>query len=217
MYHKRFTFDWEALPVSSADSITQWIDQLKQGHREAAQDLWARYVDRLIRLASSKLQHAPRRLADEEDVVVCAFAAFLRGVEAGRFSQLEDRHDLWQILVMLTERKAVDQMRAESAEKRGGGKTRGDSAFGTAVPDSAPKGFEQVTDPRPTPEFAVQASENLQELLQQLDDETLQSIAIAKMEGYANAEIAKQVNKSVATVERKLSLIRDIWSETRTQ
>jgi DNA-directed RNA polymerase specialized sigma24 family protein len=153
-------------------------------------------------------------MADEEDVAICAFTAFLRGVEAGRFSQLEDRNDLWRILVMLTERRAFDQIRAELTTKRGGGHVRGDSALFCTSESGDAEGFDQLAAAEPTPAFAVQASEQLQRLLRQLKNDELQRVAIAKMEGYTNIEIAEQLGKSVSSIERKLSLIRDIWGET---
>lgn len=55
-------------------------------------------MDRLVRLAHRRLGTAPRALADEEDVVLSAFDSFLRAVNKERFSQLEDRSDLWQVL-----------------------------------------------------------------------------------------------------------------------
>ncbi len=76
-------------------------------------------------MASRKLGDLPRRVADEEDVVLSAFHDFLRGVEEGRFTRLDDREDLWQVLVMLTERKAIGLRRKTQAEKRGGGQVRG--------------------------------------------------------------------------------------------
>ena len=85
-------------------------------------------MERLIRLASRKLGDLPRRVADEEDVVLSAFNDFLRGVEDGRFTRLDDRDDLWQVLVMLTERKAIGLRRHDPGEKRGGGQVRGESA-----------------------------------------------------------------------------------------
>jgi DNA-directed RNA polymerase specialized sigma24 family protein len=50
-------------------------------------------------------------------------------------------------------------------------------------------------------------------LLGRLGDETLRQIAIAKLEGYKNLEIAEQLGLSLRSVQRKLSLIRQTWSE----
>ena len=43
------------------------------------------------------------------------------------------------------------------------------------------------------------------------DEGDFRSIALAKMEGYTNEEIARQIRRSIPTVERKLALIRKTW------
>jgi DNA-directed RNA polymerase specialized sigma24 family protein len=47
-------------------------------------------------------------------------------------------------------------------------------------------------------------------LLAQLEPE-LQQVALAKMDGYNNDEIARQLDCSIRTIERRLHLIRSIW------
>lgn len=44
-----------------------------------------------------------------------------------------------------------------------------------------------------------------------LDDETLRGIVELKFQSYSNEEIAERIGKNVRTVERKLSLVREIW------
>ena len=44
-----------------------------------------------------------------------------------------------------------------------------------------------------------------------LGDNELVQLATWKMEGFSNEEIAKKVNRTTRTVERKLQLIRKIW------
>jgi len=58
-------------------------------------------------------------------------------------------------------------------------------------------------------------SDQCQRLFEELQDEELQAIAAAKMEGASNAEIATQLNCSLRTVERRLRLIRDKWKERK--
>src|SRR5580692_7564477 len=102
-----------ALRDNPEDSVTQWISALKQGHQSAAQGLWEAYFRRLVGLAHARLRDAPRRIADEEDVALSAFDSFCRGARAGQFPRLDDRNDLWQILVLITVRKAIDLRKYE--------------------------------------------------------------------------------------------------------
>src|SRR5205823_11454003 len=106
------------MAMSSPGSVTYWIGQLKAGDPAVARELWERYFQRLVGLARKKLQHAPRRAADEEDVALSAFDSFCRRAEQGQFPRLDDRNDLWQVLLMITGRKACDLVEHERREKR---------------------------------------------------------------------------------------------------
>ncbi len=61
---------------------------------------------------------------------------------------------------------------------------------------------------QPDPAFIALLADRLQWLLLQLDDEQLRSIALLKLEGYTNAEIAQEQRCAISTVERRLRLIR---------
>src|SRR5262249_24542010 len=87
------------------------------------QKIWEVYFQRLVGLARTELRAAPRRAADEEDVALSAFDSFCRAAGQDRFPQLLDRDDLWQLLVVITVRKAVNLLKAERRQKRGGGQS----------------------------------------------------------------------------------------------
>ena len=194
-------------------SITQWLEQVKAGDSLGAQKLWERYYQRLVGLARKKLKDIPRRATDEEDVVLTAFDSFFRGAEQGRFPKLEDRDDLWQVLVMITARKAVNQLKHELRQKRGGGQVRGESIFAGNASDEAQLGIDQIVGNEPTFEFAGKVTQQCEELLDQLDDETLRNVALWKLEGFTNDEIAGKLDCKTRTVERKLRVIRELWAE----
>ena len=192
-------------------SVTTWLDQLKLGEQQAAQKLWEAYYSRLVRLARRKLTSAPRRMADEDDVALAAFHSFCRGVEKGRFPRLENRNDLWQVLVVMTARKASDQKQLERRQKRGGGRVRGESVF--ADSQASKGGLGDVVGREPTPEFAILVAEELNGFLRRLGDDSLRELALLKLEGYSNSEIAERLSCGLRTVERKLSRIRAICGE----
>jgi DNA-directed RNA polymerase specialized sigma24 family protein len=200
--------------MSPSGSVTQWINKLKAGDDAAAQKLWQSYFERLVALARKKLRGTPRRAADEEDVALSAFDSFCRGAAQGRFPQLADRGDLWQLLVLITARKAIDLVHQERRQKRGGGTVQGESAF-LAIPDSSGEeaGLEQFAGREPTPEFAAQLAEECRRLLSVLADEELRRVALWKMEGYTNEEIAAKLGCVLRTVERKVRVIRSRWKQ----
>jgi RNA polymerase sigma factor (sigma-70 family) len=200
--------------MSSGGEATDWVRRLEAGDRQGAQKLWDGYYRRLVGLARKRLHDMPRREADEEDVALSAFDSFCRGVEQGRFPRLENRDDLWQLLVVITVRKAADLLKSRRRQRRGGGKVRGESAFAGAADDPEEgRGIEQVVGAEPSPEFAVAVAEQCEILLRSLPNDQLRSIALRKMEGFTNQEIADQLTCSVATVERKLALIRATWKD----
>src|SRR6516165_9409848 len=106
--------------MSLEGSVTRWIGLLQNGDPAAAQRLWERYFASLVRLARRRLGQAARAAADEEDVALCAFHSFCRRAAGGRFPQLQDRHDLWRLLVAFTARKANHLLRDEGRLKRRG-------------------------------------------------------------------------------------------------
>jgi RNA polymerase sigma factor (sigma-70 family) len=198
--------------MSSEGSVTRWVTALKGGDLAAAQPLWERYHRQLIALARRKLQAARRRDADEEDVVQRAFHSFFRGVARGRFPQLHDRDNLWRLLVVITARKALDQLAHEHSKRQGGTIQRGSRmSSGGPGPDEA--AIEEIVGDEPTPEFAAQVAEEYRRLLDLLGDETLRQVAVWKMEGYGNDEIAARLDCSRRTVARKLETIRIVWSK----
>ncbi|MBL8850399.1 MAG: hypothetical protein JNG89_12035 [Planctomycetaceae bacterium] len=192
-------------------SVTFWLDGLKQGQNDAIQQIWQRYFQQLVHVANRKLGGASRRTADEEDVALSAFKSLCFGAAAGRFERLEQRDDLWQVLVAIAGRKAVDQIRRQTSQKRGAGTVRGDSIVMNRGGD-APGTFEQFVSDAPTPEMVASMDEEYSRLLSRLPDETMRGIARLRLEGYANEEIATELQLSLRSVERKLGLIREIWS-----
>jgi DNA-directed RNA polymerase specialized sigma24 family protein len=183
-------------------SVTHWIGDLKAGDQDAAQKLWERYFATLVRLARTRLRSAPRAVEDEEDVALSAFDSFCAATAGGRFPRLEDRDDLWRVLVTITRRKAADQLERQGRQKRGGGRVAraDDGDF-----------LDLVAGPEPTPEFAALVAEECRRRLDALPDDMLRRIALLRMEGYTNEEVATQLGCGLRSVVRKLDLIRKTW------
>jgi RNA polymerase sigma factor (sigma-70 family) len=186
-------------------SVTHWLGRLKAGDHVAAQELWERYFRRLVGLAAQILPPRARQAADGEDVALSAFASFCRCAELGRFPRLLDRQDVWQLLVVLTARKAHRQATYAKAQKRGGPRPAETPPAAAADEDSA---LDRILSREPTPEFAAQVAEECRRLLDALEEDPLRAVAVWKMEGYTNEEIAAKLGRSPRSVERKLQRIR---------
>jgi DNA-directed RNA polymerase specialized sigma24 family protein len=194
-------------------TVTKWIAQLQAGEREAVAKLWHSYSARLVSLARRKLRGVPRAAADEEDVAISAFKSFCLRAEQGRFQRLLDRNDLWQILFMITARKAYKRMAYELSPKHGAGKVVQASACAPAEGSEAGILFADVVGREPDAHVAAEIDEAYRLLLAALGDTDLRAVAVWKLEGYSNAEIAAKMGRAEVTVERKLRAIRTIWQK----
>ena len=121
-----------------------------------------------------------------------------------------DRDNLWRLLVTITARKANQLAAREGRQKRGGRAVLDEAAL---TDNSGQAGLEQLIDREPTPEFAAQLAEECQRLLACLPEAELQSVAQWKMQGYTNEEIAAKLGCALRSVERKLKVIRSLWSQ----
>jgi DNA-directed RNA polymerase specialized sigma24 family protein len=198
--------------MSQRDSVASWLLGARAGDEAAAQRLWQRYFERLVQLARQKLPAHGKRAFDEEDVAHSALRCFLYGIAQDRYPQLADRHGLWNLLVVITARKAQAYVRRQNRQKRGGGAVLGETAF--LAKDDEQAGIEQVIGAEPTPAFAAQVAEECQRLLDQLEDDTLRDIAILKMEGFTVDEIAQRLGSTRRTIERRLHIIRKTWEQS---
>src|SRR5262245_26366986 len=195
------------------DEISVWLARLSQGDVRAADEIWRSYFEKLVRFARRKLDSAPRRAADEEDVALSAMQSFYRGVADGRFAAIGDRDSLWRLLLTITTHKVFHELRGQRAVKRGGGQVRGESAFlGRADGGREEAGIEQVLGREPSPEFAQELVEVCNRLLAGLGDASLRHVADLKLQGFTNDEIALELDCAARTVERKLERIRDLWT-----
>ena len=192
--------------MTDEGSITRWLGELKTGADASAQHLWERYFDRLVHLARQKLRAraAFGAAEDEEDAALSAFDSFCRGAAQGRYPQLADRHDLWRLLVVITVRKALDQVQRRGAAKRGAARVVGESAGA---------GLDRFIGPGPSPELAALVAEEYRRLRSRLEDDSLRLVLDLSLEGYGRAEIAERTGRTVKTVGRKLDVIRAVWLE----
>ena len=145
----------------------------------------------------------PQRVADADDAAQSAFASFCQRVRGGEI-HVNDRSDLWNLLGVMTVRKARRQVRRELAEKRGGGDVVGEEALRRE--DGSPLPLDESVAAASAAEFDV----HCEELLNMLEPD-LREFAVLRLLGYRNREIAEMHGCTERKVERKLNLIRLRW------
>jgi len=189
-------------------SVSKAIAQIGEMEEEAAQLLWERFFEKLCRYAEKKVYKRHRRLLDAEDIASSAMFALMEGLKNGRFYKLKNRDQLWQMLVIIASRKAANAAKFHDRQKRGLGKTRGDSAF-----KGISGGLAGYIEGNDDPAKFVELEADCQELLEALPDENYRSIAVMRLAGFTNVEIGKKLNCSTRTIDRKLLAIREVWSD----
>ncbi|MHB8954102.1 MAG: ECF-type sigma factor [Pirellulaceae bacterium] len=193
--------------MSESGSVSEWIEDLRAGSGGAATQLWNRFHANLLKIARRRLSGASRRVTDEEDLVATAFESFFQRMQDGQFPDLRGRTELWALLVTMTDRKAVNSVRRHMSVKRGSGKVLGESTLSPRHEPGQDAVLAHVDRAAPSPDRLASMSE----LLDRLDDD-LRRIVFLKRDGFTNEEIAQRVNRSVATIERRLRLLRDEWT-----
>ncbi|MFM7117152.1 MAG: ECF-type sigma factor [Planctomycetota bacterium] len=195
-------------------SVTRLIRDCRAGSDPAAADLWQRLNERLLRLAARRM---PKRggIVDPEDIAVDAYYSFLRRHRQGEFPELSTRDDAWRMLFVIVIRKTVNAIR-HSMRQRRNPEQNGSATFILSI-SGRPKFMAGPPSNAPCPATEALLAESVQSLLATLPDQQLKQIAQAKVEGFTNQEVAEKLGCSLATIERRLKMIRLIWEKEQTE
>ncbi len=194
--------------VIGEGSVSNWIVALRGNDHEAAQRLWDRYFKRLLGVARNELaKRGPKAVNDDEDVALSAFHAFCRGLNDGQYPDLQNRDDLWGLLVVIAARKANDRAKGDLAQKRGGGQVA--LSLDALTADQ----LMRLCEEQPDPHMAALIAEEWTRLLESLD-EPLQHVVLWKLEGLTNSEISERSGCTRQTIQRRLRLIRETWENS---
>ena len=196
--------------MTDPGSISQYIADVKnEGSSAALERICQRYYERLAAIAGRKLQGGGR-VADRHAIANEAIYDFFSRSQAGDFENVSNRGELLPLLIRLTKDRVTDEIRRLTAQKRGGGKTRGNSIFAPTTRADAGHGFDAFADTLDSPSTRQIVREEAARILDRLPDQTMRTIVILRLEGYKNEEIARELDVSLATVERKRRRIRDL-------
>ena len=117
------------------------------------------------------------------------------------------RNDLWQVLVVITARKAYQPLGDEAWRTPAGGIVLRESQLDEGA------ALGRIIGREPSPAFGVTGGRGIPVLWDLLGTEELRSIALWKMEGYTNEESAAKLGSVARTVERRLRAIRSMWRQ----
>lgn len=201
--------------MQNSGSVTRLLGQLRSKdpsvRNEAATALYKGYCEVLLDLACQNLDQRLQRRVGAEDVVQRTFKSFFLRQQRGQYD-LADRQDLLRLLVRMTLNKVRTTATRESRRRRD--YRRDQTATGADADTKGDDGWllERAKRGAPTPAEAAALAEEAEQRLAQLPED-LRAIALYKLEGHTNAQIAglPDMGCSVRTVERKLQLIREAW------
>ena len=183
------------MPSSDTESVTRLIRAAQRDRNSAVGPLLAVYFDRLVQLARKRLQNLPGMASYDEDLALRSFYSVYRRVsDPERPLQLTGRDDLWRLLATRTISRAIDLIRRQRPEEVAG-----------------EYNLEQLLTREPTPEEAAATADECRRLLDILEEPELRQVALWKVEGYTNEEIAARLDCVPRTVERKVRRIRLLW------
>jgi RNA polymerase sigma factor (sigma-70 family) len=179
----------------TSQSITRLIRAVQEGSSSAVRPLLEAYFDRLVQLASKRLQNLPGLGGYDEDLALRSFhSVYQRLRDPVRPLDLAGRDDLWRLLATRTISRAIDLIRRHRPAE---------------VPGE--QDVTQLLAQGPTPEEAAEVADECRRLLDLLGEPELRQIALWKVEGYTNEEIAARFDCVSRTVERKVRRIRLLW------
>jgi RNA polymerase sigma-70 factor (ECF subfamily) len=183
--------------MDTVSPIPELVERLRRGDPQAAEEVFARYAQRLTSLAE---QHLSRKLAgrlDGADVVQSVFRTFFRRSAAGEF-RIDSSDELWRLLVRITLQKARAKgrhhtagVRDVAAEEPGGG---------------AALLLHAVTH-EPGPAEAAALVDQIETLLRGLPALYCDLLRL-RLEGYSVSDTATQLGVSRRTVHRALQFLQ---------
>ncbi len=182
---------------NSAELLEEW----RQGNEQAAEEIFQRYVERLIALARSRLSAKLSRRLDPEDVVQSAYRSFFRQARDDRYA-LRRSGDLWRLLAAITLNKLHGQIEYHTAQKRAVDQEENapaDRSLFSVRPDAVARG--------PSPSEALAVVEELEEVMRGLDA-VHRRILELRLQGQSVEEIAEDVQRSERTVRRVLEKVK---------
>lgn len=189
--------------------MTRWISAMRMGDPDAIRKLVERYFGRLRKLSEARIRRGKPIYEDGEDIAIQVLTSVCRKVEKGHFPDLQNRNDLWYLMIFITHRMVIDRWRSS--------KNLSHHVPFTGTLEDALETIDHDLD-----SFLSEDSESdfqileivdcWQGMIRQLKDPIAKEVAKLKLEGLSNREIADRLGIVPRTVERKSEIIEQRWS-----
>ena len=192
--------------TSNSESLSQESVQLlaryREGDSQAADQLFYRYLDRLVGLARQRLSKKLTQRVDPEDVVQSVYRSFFARAREGQYA-IERRGDLWRLLSAITVNKVLRQVQHHGQQKRNPNREQPVSAD-----NEGGRPYAELFAADPSESDAAAVTDELNHLMRNLNPLQRQMLEL-RLQGASVADVATTVSRSEHTVRRFLAKARE--------
>jgi RNA polymerase sigma-70 factor (ECF subfamily) len=189
------------MPDGDATSV-ELLERWRGGDARAADELFSRYTERLLRLARNQISPKLARRVDPEDVVQSVYRSFFADALADHFV-LQRSGDLWRLLAAITLHKVQGQVERHTAAKRSihreESPAEGDALYGLPV--------ERLASV-PSPSEAAGVADELDCVLRELTSGHRLMVEM-RLQGHTFEAIAVATQRSERLVRRVLEQVKN--------
>ena len=179
------------------------LRRYQEGDEQAAEIIFHRYMERLMRLVGTQLSEKLRRRVGAEDIVQSVFRSFFGKAMEGRFL-LERSGDLWRLLAAITKHKLLKKAEHHSQQKRA---IRREQGLKTGDGDLSPEVTLFAVEP--TELEGVALADEVESLMAEMPPMQRTMLEL-RLQGESIPDIAEAVERSERTVRRFLGETRDL-------
>lgn len=183
------------------DDSQHLVKRLRDGESRAANEVFERYMLRLVALARTRISPKLARRVDPEDVVQSAYRSFFRRV-ANDEIVFQRAGDLWRLLAAFTINKLRGQVEHHTARRRDiDRELHATGAINAEIFDAG------ATEP--TVEQVAMLSDELADVMCQMPARE-RAVLEGRLQGRTIEEIAAELDCSQRTVRRQLEHCRNV-------
>jgi RNA polymerase sigma factor (sigma-70 family) len=184
-------------------SVTELIDQYRNGNDDALTSLFDRYVAAVRAVARNRLDRRTYKVATGSEIANDVFVMLAEKMRANQAIELKDRDHLWNFLCALVRGKVSDERKRARALKRGLNRLQ---ELGSDDDDGGLESLASVAD---SPELISQAIDQVVTAVNEMS-ELESKVLTLKLQLYSNAEICHVLAIPQHKLSRLLRKVRDL-------
>ena len=190
---------------SYLQELSAILNNARNGDSIAEATVHREFVDKLVRVASRRINSRFQAKVAPEEVVQSVFASFFRRHRDQEY-HFDSWNDLWAFLLRITICKCADRIAEFQTLKRNILR----EVRPTNESDSDPKPYLKTGGP--TAEEVVIFEDTLDQLLNKLDKRQ-QKVVCLRLQGMSNLEISQVIGRTERSVYRMLQKIKSVFEE----